>query len=180
MSQGRKISLIYGLGLSSGLLFWGIIAASGLGVILQGSVYLFMILKILGGLYLIWLAFLFAREVIHSQSRSQSLQMVTESTSYGKWFIKGMILNVSNPKTIIAWLAALSVGIGADNNVSSLILSIMVCMVVGILTNALYSFLFSFEYIMDWYQKVNRWINGTVSCLFVIIGVELICSAFGR
>ncbi|WP_227986288.1 hypothetical protein [Salinivibrio sp. VYel1] len=38
MSKGRKVSLVYGAGLSIGLLFWGIVAASGLGVVLQGSV----------------------------------------------------------------------------------------------------------------------------------------------
>lgn len=64
MSQGRKISLIYGAGLSIGLVFWGIIAASGLGIILQSSIYLLMTLKIFGGLYLIWIAFLSAKEAI--------------------------------------------------------------------------------------------------------------------
>ncbi len=55
MSLGRKISLIYGAGLSVGLVFWGLVAASGFGMILQSSVYLLMTLKVFGGLYLLWL-----------------------------------------------------------------------------------------------------------------------------
>jgi len=39
MSHGRKTSLIYGAGLSTGLVFWGVIAASGMGALLQSSLY---------------------------------------------------------------------------------------------------------------------------------------------
>lgn len=56
MNRGRGASLVYGAGLSTGLAFWGVIAAGGLGVVLQQSLYLMTGLKILGGLYLIWLA----------------------------------------------------------------------------------------------------------------------------
>ncbi len=37
MNHGRKASLIYGLGLSCGLVFRGLIAASGMGAVLRSS-----------------------------------------------------------------------------------------------------------------------------------------------
>ncbi len=178
MSRGRKISLIYGAGLSTGLVFWGMIAASGLGVILQSSIHVLMALKILGGLYLIWLAFLSGRDAIHPDNKS--LQVESDSKSPFGWFIKGIILNVSNPKTVIAWMAALSVGLGSNDSTTSLLLGVIVCIVVGFATNALYSIFFSFNGVMAWYQNASRWINSVVSGLFAVAGVGLIRSAFSR
>ena len=66
MSYGRESGLKYGLGLSFGLAFWGLVAASGMGAVLQSSIYLLMVLKVLGGLYLLWLAFLSGRSAWRS------------------------------------------------------------------------------------------------------------------
>ena len=178
MSRGRKTSLIYGAGLSTGLVFWGIVAASGFGVILQSSVHLLMALKIFGGLYLIWLAFLSGREAICPDK--QSLQVENDSKSHLGWFIKGVVLNVSNPKSVVAWMAALSVGLGSNDNTTALLLGVVVCIVVGFFTNALYSVFFSFNGVMAWYQNASRWINGVVSGLFALAGIGLIRSAFSR
>lgn len=178
MSRGRRISLVYGVGLSAGLVFWGLIAASGLGVVLQNSMYLLMILKVLGGMYLIWLAYLSMREAISPTKNAQ--QKVKSSTSYLGWFAKGLMLNISNPKSVVAWMAALSIGLGSNDSVFSLFLGVMVCVVVGFIVNAMYSILFSLTGVMSWYQKVNRKINGIVSVIFVAGGVGLIRSAFNR
>ncbi|MBJ7538544.1 LysE family translocator [Marinomonas transparens] len=178
MSQGRKVSLIYGAGLSVGLIFWGIVAASGLGVVLQNSVYLLMVLKVFGGLYLIWLAFLSAKDAMHPTKTN--LQINTAPKSYLNWFMKGVVLNISNPKSVIAWMAALSVGLGANDNTMALVSGVIVCVVVGFIVNGLYSVLFSFSGVMSWYQKANRWINGVVAGLFTLAGFGLIRSAFNR
>ena len=178
MSRGRKTSLLYGAGLSTGLVFWGVIAASGLGVILQSSIYLLLILKIFGGLYLLRLAFLSGRDAILPDKKS--VQVQSNSKSNLGWFIKGVLLNISNPKTVIAWMAALSVGLGANDSTTSLLLGVAVCIVVGFATNALYSILFSFNGVMNWYQNASRWINSIVSGLFAVAGVGLIRSAFSQ
>ena len=176
MTRGRKISLIYGAGLSTGLVFWGIVAASGLGVILQGSIYLLMALKIFGGLYLLWLAFLSGRNAMYPDN--ESLQVENDSKSHLGWFIRGVILNISNPKTVIAWMAALSVGLGSNDNTTSVLLGLMVCLIVGFITNALYSIFFSFNSVMSSYQSTSRWINTVVASLFSVAGMGLIRSAF--
>ncbi len=176
MSRGRKISLVYGAGLSTGLIFWGIIAASGLGVILQNSTHLLTVLKIFAGLYLLWLSFLSIKEAI--QPQAPSFQIEIKSKSYFRWFAQGVILNVSNPKTVIAWLAALSAGIKTQHGTISIVLAVLVCVIIGFLTNAMYSLSFSFNYVMNWYQKANKWINITVAGIFAIAGFELIRSSF--
>ena len=51
MSAGRRPGLIFGLGLSFGLAFWGLVAATGMGALLQSTTTALTVLKIFGELY---------------------------------------------------------------------------------------------------------------------------------
>ncbi|MBX2826196.1 MAG: LysE family translocator [Gammaproteobacteria bacterium] len=171
MSQGRKTSLIYGAGLSCGLVFWGVIAATGMGAVLQGSLYLLLVLKVLGGLYLLWLAY---------QSGQAAMRKDTEvvvKTEDRRWFLRGLVLNMSNPKSVIAWMAALSLGLGANSGTSAVIAATLVCIIVGFVTNALYSVVFSVRGMMLGYRRFRRNIDGFVAALFTVAGLGLIRSA---
>ena len=174
MHQGRKAGLIYGAGLSCGLAFWGVIAASGMGVVLQSSVYFLSFLKVLGGLYLLWLAVLSARSAWRPVSESEM------PTTGKNWFIQGLLLNLSNPKAVLAWMAALSVGLNANADVYSISLATVVCMASGFLVYFLYSLLFSIRGIMQAYRRFRRWIDGFVAGLFTLAGIGLIRSSFAE
>ena len=178
MSKGRNISLAYSSGLSMGLLTWGIVAASGMGVILQGSVYLLMLLKVVGGLYLLWLAYLSYKSSLKRYSEVSKEQ--SQDSTYRKWFWRGFILNSSNPKTVVAWMAALSVGMGTNNDALSLIIAVAVCMFVGFSVNAMYSILFSINGVMNSYQKISHWVDRIVSGIFILAGLGLLRSAFSK
>lgn len=178
MAKGRKVSLVYGAGLSSGLLMWGVIAASGLGVILQSSVYVLMLLKVLGGLYLLRLAY----QSFKTSGSASTAALIegNEPTHYRKWFWRGFILNSSNPKTVVAWMAALSVGMGAHTDILSLVAAVTACMFVGFFVNGLYSIVFSVGGVMRVYQKVKHWVERGVAAVFAIAGFSLIKSALSR
>ncbi len=188
MSKGRKAGLIYGAGLSCGLGFWGIIAASGLGAVLQSSVYLLMILKVFGGLYLLWLAFQSARTAmkpdVEKGTQSPDKKDIVHNSFIRGWFIQGLILNLSNPKAVVAWMAALSVGLDANANdgvwAYALIAATLMCMVIGVLVYVFYAVIFSFGGIMRGYNRCRRWINGVIAGLFTLAGFGLIRSAFIR
>lgn len=174
MSFGRKTSLIYGAGLSCGLVFWGLIAASGMGAVLQSSLYVLMVLKVLGGLYLLWLAWQSGRSALRSDADKVSVP------AKGRWFWRGLVLNLSNPKSVIAWMAALSVGLGPDDGLLSVAAATAICIIAGFLNNFLYSMLFSVSGMMAGYRRFRRWIDGVVAGLFAVAGLGLIRSAFAR
>ncbi len=174
MSYGRKASFIYGMGLSCGLVFWGVIAASGMGAVLKSSLYILMVLKVFGGLYLLWLALLSARSACRTDSDN------TTAACGKKWFLRGLLLNISNPKSVVAWMAALSIGLESDDGLCSIVAATGVCIVVGFAVYALYSVLFSMKGMMEGYQRCRRWVSGAVAGLFAIAGFGLIRSAFVR
>lgn len=174
MSSGRRNGLAFGLGLTAGLAFWGIIAATGLGVILQASQYALLILKVSGGCYLLWLA---CQSAI---SASTPMDNTTNSKKEGRWFYRGLLLNLSNPKAVVAWIAALSMGLGSGDSTMHIAVATYFCMVLGLANYIGYALAFSYSSVMSGYQRIRRWIDGIVAGLFALAGFSLIRAAFSR
>ena len=174
MRYGRRASLVYGLGLSVALVFWGVLAATGLGAVLQASAWLLAMLKVIGGAYLLWLAWQSGRSAL-AGDRGEIAQI-----SSGRWFWRGLILNLSNPKSVIAWMAALSMGLDPTDTVASVLMTTLVCVAVAFLNNFFYSMIFSMGGMMAIYRKGKRWIEGASAALFATGGLALIRSGLSR
>lgn len=174
MRAGRKAGLLFGMGLSVGLAFWGLVAATGLGALLQASSYALSILKLLGGTYLLWLGYNAAR------SAAKTGHAFVELAGERHDFSRGLFLNLSNPKAIFAWMAVLSLGLGDGSEATHVILATGLCMALGILIYAIYALIFSTSGAMVIYCKLRRWIDGVVAGLFTLVGIGLIRSAFVR
>ena len=174
MSAGRRAGLLCGLGLSCGLAFWGLVAAAGLGAVLQSASWALFGLKIFGGLYLLWLAWRSA------QSAFQPRPEAAREAGDGRWFVRGLLLNLSNPKAVVAWMAALSMGLGAGDDVAALAAATVLCAALGVVNYTGYALAFSQSGMMAGYRRCRRWIDGVAAGLFAAAGVGLIRSAFSR
>ena len=174
MRYGRRASLVYGLGLSVALVFWGVLAATGMGAVLQASAWLLVVLKLFGGAYLLWLAWQSGRSAIRKSDA------VVAEIGAGRWFWRGMILNLSNPKSVIAWMAALSMGLNPSDTAASVLLTTLVCVAVAFLNNLSYSLVFSMGGMMAIYRRCRRWVEGASAALFATGGLALIRSAVSK
>ena len=174
MRFGRRDSLLFGAGLGFGLAFWGIIAATGMGAILQGSAQMLFVLKLLGGAYLLWLAYQSGRSALRVRETE------TGTLKQECWFWRGLVLNLSNPKAVVAWMAALSMGMGAGSGSGHVMFATAICMALGFLNYALHALAFSLPGFMAGYRRFRRWIEGVVAGLFAAAGFSLIRSALSR
>ncbi|WP_299472590.1 LysE family translocator [uncultured Roseibium sp.] len=174
MRSGRKLGLQFGFGLGVGLAFWGMVAASGLGAVLQASETVLYIFKFFGGCYLLWLAFQSAR------AAAASVKPVTENVSRGKWFVRGLVLNLSNPKAVVAWMAALSVGLDIEAPIEQLAAPLVLCAMIGFLNYFGHALAFSHPGFMTAYLRLRRWIDSVVAGLFATAGSSLVASVFNR
>lgn len=179
MRHGRKPGQIFGLGLSMGLAFWGMIAATGMGAVLQASTNALIILKVLGGLYLLWLAVQSARTALWPRGPIKTDLAETKAHS-GRWFWHGLLLNLSNPKAVVAWMAALSVGLNAEGATAEIAALTGICFVIGLLNYAGYAAAFSLAGVMAGYRRVSHWVDGAVAVLFAGAGLGLLRSAMTR
>ena len=174
MSAGRRTGFLFGLGLSIGLAFWGLVAATGLGAILQTSAFALTVLKFIGGAYLIWLAYLSGRSARQASEKEHDYQTVQH------YFRSGLFLNLSNPKAVLAWMAVLALGIGGESVALQMTIATLLCSTIGLFIYTAYAFVFSTKHAMSVYRKVRRWIEGAVAVLFALAGLGLIKSAMSR
>lgn len=174
MSAGRKTGLLFGTGLSVGLAFWGLVAATGLGALLQASSYALSILKLLGGAYLLWLAYKAAR------SAANVGKAPATPAEQRHDFRHGLLLNLSNPKAVFAWMAVLALGLDDGSGAGHVMLATGLCVVLGFLIYGFYALIFSTSGAMVIYSRTRRWIDGAVAGLFALAGIGLIRSAFVR
>lgn len=174
MRHGRTAAVQFGLGLTLGLGFWGVLAASGMGAVLQTSEWVLVGLKLLGAAYLLWLAFQSGRAALCRDDAHDS------DMGAGRWFRQGLLLNLSNPKAVFAWMAALAVGLDGNADAIAVIQAALVCAVIGLFNYMAWALIFSVEPAMRAYQRLRRWMEGLVAGLFALAGFGLIRSALSR
>lgn len=100
--RGRRAGLSIVLGLCTGLIVHTTAVALGLAVLLQKSQLSFSLLKYAGAAYLTYLAW-------HSFRTKPALKQPTiDSADDGrKYYMKGILMNITNPKVSIFFLAFL-------------------------------------------------------------------------
>ena len=174
MAHGRHAALRFGCGLGLGLAFWGGFATLGFGAVLAASERALVALKLAGGLYLLWLAWRSARAAA-TERPSQPPRVAAH-----RWVWRGLVLNLSNPKAVFAWMATLSVGLGPEAGLQALTLAFALCAAIGFAVYLPWSLGFSHRRIMAGYRRFRRWVEAAVAGLFAMAGLGLIRGALGR
>lgn len=102
LTQGFKGGSAAALGIGAGTFVHIFAAMAGLSVVIATSATAFTVIKILGGLYLIYIAvsMIISRESTTSIDCAQPKQ-----ESLGKIFTEGFLTNVLNPKVAVFFLA---------------------------------------------------------------------------
>ena len=103
ISKNKKAAIITTLGLCTGLIIHTCAAAFGISVIFQTSQLAFDIVKYLGAIYLLYIAY----QIFKHRNDLISLENSFNKTEYKKLYFKGFIMNILNPKVSIFFLAFL-------------------------------------------------------------------------
>jgi len=96
-SIGRRAGFAATLGVALGLLIVGLAAALGLAAVIAGSRPLYEALRWAGVFYLFWLAW-------EAWRRSPDITIAARDPKY---FLRGLVTNLLNPKASIFYLAVL-------------------------------------------------------------------------
>lgn len=102
MQRGKMAGIAVTIGLCSGLLVHTAAVALGVAAIFSASALAFSLLKYIGAGYLIYLAYLSFKAKGTSREDGQ-----VEIVPFGKLYRRGIIMNVTNPKVSLFFLAFL-------------------------------------------------------------------------
>lgn len=175
ISQGRRAGLITALGIGCGSFTWACAAALGLAALLRNYAIALEILKVLGGLYLIYLAWKAYKSARLPDSKVAIGNVRTNYTPRQLW-LRGYAIHVTNPKAIFAWLAIISLGLPENAPTAAIVLIIGVCITSSLMIFTGYAMLFSTPHALRGYKAARRWIEGTMALFYSAAGLKLLTS----
>lgn len=110
VSHGPLSGLAYGLGTVCGILVYLALAVFGLSLLAQEMGTLMVVLRYLGGAYLVWMAYrLWTAPAEMPESPASG-----RGRDFAKLFLTGMALNLGNPKMPLFYVALLPNFVGGD------------------------------------------------------------------
>lgn len=117
LSDGRRAGVSAVIGVGLGLAVMGALAAVGLGAALSASPVLYQTLRWAGVAYLLWLAWQGWRGAAQSDESSLA------GAGHLRYFWRGFVTNVLNPKALVFYVAVLPAFLSAaDGVVANLVL----------------------------------------------------------
>ncbi|MBM2577200.1 LysE family transporter [Jannaschia sp. Os4] len=170
MAQGLGTALRLSLGLSLALGLWGVLAAAGFGALLAAAPTALAVLKAGGGVYLLWLAW--------SAGRA-ALRVRAGTAAGGGGFRAGLLLNLSNPKSVFAWTAAIAVGTPPEAPALAWLL-VPMATVAAVAINGTYAVVFSRPAFRTAYARARRWLDGIAATVFAAFGAGLLSEGLRR
>ena len=175
MSKGRARGIAFGLGCALGCLTHTVLATLGVSALIAASPAAFTALKVLGGLYLIWLGWGALRSKGGARVAAEGLPDESLATLFGK----GLFANSINPKVVLFFLSFLPQFVVAERGGASwqtaqlgLVFTLQACILFGLLGY------FSGS-IGKWINRSPRaglWLDRIAGTIFVGLGIRLIAS----
>lgn len=111
MAQGRRHGMAFGLGCAAGCLSHTLLAVVGVSAVIAASPAAFMLLKVSGGIYLVWLGF----NALRLAGEAQLAEAAGARQTPRQLFLRGIVANAINPKVILFFLSFLPQFVAPEN-----------------------------------------------------------------
>lgn len=173
MTRGRPAALVFAAGLSIGLTIWGVVAAVGLGAAILAWAPAVVMFRLAGGAFLLWLAWNSVRRALAPAPIGPADAPAGAPTGMLR---RGVLLNMVNPKAILAWAAFIAFGLPevAGPTGFAAIVAVAVAVVAGAAIYTLYAFAFSHASVRAGYARCRRWVDAAFAVLFGLAAVRLL------
>ena len=102
IAKGRTRGIAFGLGCAMGCLNHTLLAVIGVSALIAASPVAFTALKVVGGLYLIWMGV----QALRSRGGAKVAAGVPDESAR-RLFVKGLVANAINPKVVLFFLSFL-------------------------------------------------------------------------
>lgn len=173
MSVSRSSGMALALGVAAGTLTWAILAAVGLSAVLATYASALVAIKILGGLYLLWLAYKAFRSAASSHDIEAKELAGGRRTAWG-YARRGYSIQMTNPKAALAWIAIISLGLTPAAPLWVAAAIVLGTFVLSVSIHLLYAIAFSTRTMVRLYGRARRTIQFVLGTFFAGAGIRLL------
>ena len=172
MGVGRREGIALAMGIGCGTFLWVSLAVIGFTAVIASFAALMTALKILGGLYLLWLGYKAVRSAMSAQDLHTTVLLLDGRRA--SYFLRGLTVQMTNPKAALAMIAIVSIGVhsGAPTWVGASI--VIGTTALSLCAHLLYAITFSTRPMVALYTKARRAIQATLGVFFCAAGLRLL------
>lgn len=172
IGQGRRPALLVTLGISCGMLIWAVAVSYGLGTLFTTYPLSLIALKIIGGSYLLWLAFRAAKSAV-ANDPAKIISDNRAHTGLASWQ-RGLLVVLTNPKAALMWSAVATFLFGSGLDTWQVALFGPIGATSGFVIYGCYAVLFSTGVASRFYNRFCRWFESVFSAAFALLGGKLL------
>jgi threonine efflux protein len=174
VGESRRAALAAALGVTTATLIWAVAATLGMHVLLAEAAWLYDVLKLIGGGYLVWLAVQAWRHA--GKPLAVAANGLAGMSAWQAWRL-GFSTNLANPKVIVffgsifvtlftpetpSWVRGAALVIVAANEIG---------------WYAVVALLFSSRAAQAGYRRAKRWIDRVTGAVLMVFGLRLVFGA---
>ncbi|MDX8350014.1 LysE family translocator [Cognatiyoonia sp. IB215446] len=175
MSVGRGSGMALAMGVAIGSFTWAVLTVLGLSALLATYASALLVIKVLGGAYLLWLAYKAFRSAAARHDIEAKELAGGRRTKLG-YLRRGYIIQMTNPKAALSWIAIISLGLqdGAPFWVGAVI--VLGTFILSVILHLMYAVAFSTDVMVRLYGKARRGIQAVLGTFFALAGLRLLTS----
>lgn len=173
LENGRKKSVVFSVGVVIGSTIWGIITFTGLVQIMNQFPPSVKILGLLGAVYMSWLGYTnIYKFILGMQNKSSTSRFETISNT--NYFIRGLMIHLTNPKAFLVWTTILVSALDVDKGAKpSPHIILIICSLLGIVVFCGYAVLFSNKRLTLVYENYSKFIHLVIGVIFFVVAMQL-------
>jgi threonine/homoserine/homoserine lactone efflux protein len=172
LNGGLKSSLFIVLGIAFGTALWAVAGVLGITVLFKTAPWLYMVFKIIGGIYLLYLG---AKLIILSYKKSPTVSKSVPKTPYQS-FIMGLLTNISNPKTAMFVASLFASTLPANPSLNMAMLSIFIMVIISLSWYGMIALFITLQKFSYYYASFKKYIDRIAGGIFMGFGVTVITS----
>jgi amino acid exporter len=175
MGVSRKSGVALALGVAAGSFCWAMLTALGLSALLASYASALTVIKIGGGLYLLWLAYKSFRSAASVHDLEVTALSGAPRSTFG-YSTRGFMIQMTNPKAALAWIAIMSLGFQRNAPLWVAFSIVVGTSVLSVIIHCVYAVAFSTPVMVRVYSRARRGIQGVLGAFFAFAGIKLLTS----
>lgn len=176
---GRRTGFLIALGLSMGILLHSIFSLTGVSLLIQQHPLWFVIIKLAGGSYLLWLGTGALGYVLRHKGEGRRLAKVEVERGLDaplKAFVRGFMTNLLNPKALVFFVSLFSTLVPADLSTEGKLGALAILWSLSLFWFALLAQLLTSRALQARLQKAALTLDGICGAVFVLVGGGILWS----
>lgn len=178
VSQSRRASVLTALGIATGAALWATTAAMGVGILLVKLNWLFRVVRILGGAYIVYIG---VRMWLKRSNKTKvSTMTAPQRDSQYRMYRVGLLTNLTNPKSAVFFGSIFAALLGPNLPIWVRLAAVCIIAFNALWWHVTLALVFSGKRVQRIYSSVHRWVDWVAGTFLTFMGLRLIWESLNK